>query len=186
MRNVFSRSNTYGALHSIYDEIGAFGTGASVVYDDFDTVILHHPLTFGEYALGMDYRRRVGSFTRVCPYTVLQLVQDFGLDNVSIGVKNQYERRNFESKVDVVHVIEERSERAGKKGAKGMKYSSVYYEPAASQGQVLRESGFYDFSVLAPRWRVTGGSTYGRSSLDSVFLKKISIFQKGRNSFKNK
>lgn len=175
MRNVFSRSNTYGTLHSIYDELGAFGTGASVVYDDFNSVILQHPLTFGEYAIGMDYRRAVASFTRVCQYTVLQVVQDFGLNNCSANVKNQYERRNYEAKVDVVHVIEERADRNGKRGAKGMRFSSVFYEPGGLHNVVLRESGFHDFPVLAPRWRTTGGGTYGSGPGEEALGDAVSL-----------
>lgn len=49
MLDIFSRSNTYRALHSLYEELGAFGTGVSVLMDDYENVIHHHPMTVGEY-----------------------------------------------------------------------------------------------------------------------------------------
>ena len=49
MLDVFAQSNTYNALHSMYEELGVFGTAASVVMPDFKDMIRHTPLTFGEY-----------------------------------------------------------------------------------------------------------------------------------------
>ena len=37
MLMVFSRSNTYRALHSVYEELGAFGTAANIILPDFDS-----------------------------------------------------------------------------------------------------------------------------------------------------
>ena len=37
-----SRARTPTALHSMYEELGAYGTSASIIVDDFDSVI-HHP-----------------------------------------------------------------------------------------------------------------------------------------------
>jgi hypothetical protein len=34
MRDMFNVSNTYRALHSIYQELGCFGTGATIIQND--------------------------------------------------------------------------------------------------------------------------------------------------------
>jgi Bacteriophage head to tail connecting protein len=39
MLMVFTKSNTYRALHSMYEELGAFGTAASIIVPNFDTVL---------------------------------------------------------------------------------------------------------------------------------------------------
>lgn len=41
MQMVFAKSNTYRALHSMYEELGAFGTAGTIVLADFNSVIHH-------------------------------------------------------------------------------------------------------------------------------------------------
>jgi hypothetical protein len=45
MQLVFQKSNTYRALHTMYEELGAFGTATSIVLPDFKNVIHHYPVT---------------------------------------------------------------------------------------------------------------------------------------------
>ena len=45
MMNVFSRSNTYRVLHSLYEEMAAFGTGCSMLFRDFEDLIRLYPQT---------------------------------------------------------------------------------------------------------------------------------------------
>ena len=53
MQMVFNQSNTYRALQMAYEELGAFGTTAVVLLDDFESVIHCMPLTIGEFALAL-------------------------------------------------------------------------------------------------------------------------------------
>jgi hypothetical protein len=164
MRDVFARSNTYQTLQLIYNELSAFSTAANVLYDDFDHVIWHQPHTFGEYALATDFRRRVNTFVREVPYTVWEMVQEFGLENVSLSVRNQYDRGNYDHRVPVMHIIEPRPENERDRsigGARNMPFRSTWFEPNGPSGVVLRDSGFRKFPVLAPRWMTIAGDTYG-------------------------
>jgi hypothetical protein len=164
MQMVFARSNTYRAFHGIYEELGAFGTGASVVVNDFDNVIHHHPLTVGEYALATDYKGRVNTLFREFKMTVGQMVAEFGKDNVSAAVRAMYDRNNVDALVTVLHAIEPRLERdQSKRDSLNMPFRSVYLDPADTSGKMLRESGFREFRALAPRWACTGGDVYGNS-----------------------
>lgn len=52
LRRVFAASNTYRSLHTLYEELGLFGTASSIVLPNFENVLHHYPLTIGEYALG--------------------------------------------------------------------------------------------------------------------------------------
>lgn len=165
MRAVFAHSNTYRSLHTLYEELGLFGTAATVVLPDFDNVLHHYPLTAGEFAVSTDYRGKVDTLVREMQMTVGQLVGQFGIDKVSPTVKNAFDRGAMNVWIPVIHIIEPRKNRDTTKGdAKEMPWSSVYFESASGPDLgVLSESGFKVFPVLAPRWAVTGNDIYGNS-----------------------
>ena len=164
MQMVFYKSNTYRALQMAYEELGAFGTSATLIYDDFDRVIHCHPLTIGEFAIATDSRGRVNTVYREFRMTVAMLVQEFGVANVSRAVKDMYDRGQLDEWVDVINAIEPRTERDPRKtDAKNMPYLSVYFEKSGDKGKVLRETGFTEFPAMCARWSVTGGDIYGTS-----------------------
>ena len=164
MQMVFYKSNTYRALQMAYEELGAFGTSATLIYDDFDRVIHCHPLTIGEFAIATDSRGRVNTVYREFRMTVAMLVQEFGLENVSRTVKDLYDRGQTDEWVEVINAIEPRTERDPRKtDAKNMPYLSVYFEKSGDKGKVLRETGFTEFPAMCARWSVTGGDIYGTS-----------------------
>ena len=80
IRRVFASSNTYRVLHSIYGELGLFGTACSMVLPDFENVIHHYPLTIGEYALATNAQGAVDTVVREFQMTVEQMVEQFGLE----------------------------------------------------------------------------------------------------------
>lgn len=164
MQMVFYKSNTYRALQMAYEELGAFGTSATLIYDDFDRVIHCHPLTIGEFAIATDSRGRVNTVYREFRMTVAMLVREFGLENVSRTVKDLYDRGQMDEWVEVINAIEPRTERDPRKtDAKNMPYLSVYFEKSGDKGKVLREAGFTEFPAMCARWSVTGGDIYGTS-----------------------
>lgn len=164
MLQVFQRSNTYRVLHSMYEELGAFGTAASLVAPDFDNVIHHHPLTIGEYAIATNWKGEVVTLYREFQKTVSEVVKEFGIERVSRSTRSAFERGHLDMWVTVVHAVEPRADRdAAKRDAANMPWRSVYFETAADGDEVLRESGFRRFPVLCPRWSVSGGDVYGNS-----------------------
>lgn len=161
---VFQRSNTYRALHSIYEELGAFGTAASIVTPDYQNVIHHYPLTAGEYCLATNWKGEVTTLYREFQKTVHELVAEFGIDKVSPTVKNLYNRGSLDQWVTVIHAIEPRTDRdPSKRDNQNMAWKSVYFEVGGKPGEVLRESGFRRFPALCPRWATSGGDIYGNS-----------------------
>jgi hypothetical protein len=167
MREIFNRSNTYRSLHMLYEELGCFGTAATLVLPDFDDVVRHYPLTVGEYALATDSRGEVKTLYREFELTVSQLVQEFGIDNVSSSVREAHTRGNLEDWRRVVHCVEpriDRDPRLARTDARHKAYRSVYFEQGRTEHEgFLRDSGFDEFPVLAPRWLVTPGDVYGAS-----------------------
>lgn len=165
IRAIFASSNTYRALHSMYQELGLFGTAASIVLPDFDNVLHHYPLTIGEYALGTNAKGEVDTLVREFQMTVGQAVEQFGVDNVSMSIRNLWTKGSYDSWVDVVHMIQPRRDRDTRKmDGKNKRFASIYLEPGKDNfDKFLSESGFDRFPALAPRWEVTGGDVYGTS-----------------------
>ena len=162
---IFSSSNTYRSLHTLYEELGLFGTAATIVLPDFDSVIHHYPLTVGEYALGTDYKGVVNTLCREFQMQVGQMIEQFGKDNCSETVVNLYNRHQVDQWVDVIHMIEPRKDRDfTKRDSVNMRFASCYIEPGKDNtDRYLSESGFEKFPALAPRWVVTGNDIYGTS-----------------------
>lgn len=166
MRGVFSRSNTYRATHSVFEELGVFGTGVSIASDDYQTLVHHTPLTAGRYALATDDRGMVSTIYREEVMTVEQVVRKFGYKRCSMSVRNAYDRGNYDHRIDIVHVIEPRKDRdTTKRDARNMPFKSIYFEASRSSDATnfLRESGFKRFPALAPRFTVTATDVYGFS-----------------------
>ena len=164
MQLVFQKSNTYRALHTMYEELGAFGTASSIVLPDYNNVIHHYPQTIGEYALATNYQGRVNTLYREFEKTVAEIVKEFGIDKVSTTVKNLYDRGQLDTWITIIHAIEPREDRDPKmRDSLNMAYGSYYFELGSNPGKYLRESGFVDFPVVAPRWATTGGDIYGHS-----------------------
>lgn len=166
MLSIFSKSNTYRTLHQLYEELGAFGTGATVMLDDFDTGIHHYPMTIGEYCLSLDYKGRVNTLYHEYERKVWEVVEEFGLENCSLTVRNHYDNGNYDIPVLLCHFIEPRppgERKAGSPLAKHMAFRSCTYERGQPGDKLLRDSGMRFFRGLAPRWQLTPGDTYGSS-----------------------
>jgi hypothetical protein len=164
MHTAFQKSNTYRALHQVYEELGAFGTAATIVEPNFNSVIHHYPLTVGEYAIATDWQGKPTVIYREFEKTVSDTVREFGYANCSSTVQSAYNTGQLETWVPVMHAIEPRTDRdPSKRDAKNMQWASYYFELGGAENKVLRESGFKQFPALAPRWAVSGGDIYGNS-----------------------
>ncbi len=164
MHAVFEKSNTYRALQQVYEELGAFGTGASLVFPDFRSIIHHYPLTTGEYAIAQSWKGEVNVLYREFEKTVSDLVAEFGLKNCSSTVQTLYSNGQLEAWVPIIHAIEPRSDRdPSKRDAINMEWGSYYFELSGNSDVCLRESGYRRFPGVVPRWAVSGGDIYGNS-----------------------
>jgi hypothetical protein len=164
LQSIFRSSNFYRGLNSLYRELGAFGTGGTLLLPDYKNVIRLYSLTAGEYCIAQDYRGEVDTLYREYERTVEQVVREFGLENCSAQVKNYWSTNKFDLKVTIVHSIEPRKDRdTTMRDAKNMPWVSRHFEHANREKPYLRDSGFEVFRGLCPRWETTGGDTYGQS-----------------------
>jgi hypothetical protein len=171
MRDIFAKSNTYRALHQIYEELSSYGTAANVCVPDFTDVLRHYPLTAGQYAIATDDRDEVDTLYREFQLTVSQIVGQFvkqpggALDwsVCSTQIKNLYDRGMYDTWVPVLHAIQPNADYDPQlRNNRSMKFSSCYIETGANnEGRFLRESGYKRFPALCPRWMISGGDVMG-------------------------
>lgn len=164
MGMVFQRSNTYRALHGMYEELGGFGTAASIILPDYKNIIHHYPVTTGEFCVAQDYQGKICTIYREFEKTVGEMVKEFGYKQCSKTVQNLYDRGSLDAWIPIIHAIEPRADRdIRKKDALNMPWASYYFEIGGDRNKYLRESGFKEFPAVVPRWATAGGDIYGNS-----------------------
>jgi hypothetical protein len=185
MQTAFMRCGVYQSLPTTYGDMGVFATAALGVEEDFDKIARFTSFPIGSYAISNNDKLQVDAFTRDLRMTVRQLVKKFGQTDEKSGrpmwehfsdfVKQEFDRGNYETWVDVCHIITPNMEwNPEALSAKHTKpYASCYYEKGTVQGsqhsnymeqhqdRFLRESGYDYFPVLVPRWEVTGEDVWG-------------------------
>jgi len=172
MAEIFSRSNLYNCLQTVYEEMGVFGTGAMLLQEDHEDVIRCYPFTAGEYGLANSDRLNVDTFYREFQLTVAQTVEKFGKENCSEEVNGMHKQGQLDKWVTILHAIEPNHARdMSQKDNQNMPYRSDKF---------LGDSGYEEFPVMAPRWHVTGVDIYGRSPAMDVLgdVKALQIEQK--------
>ncbi|MDT3539831.1 portal protein [Cronobacter sakazakii] len=178
MNDMFNKSNLYQSLPIIYSSLGTFGTGALAVLEDDEDVIRTMPFPVGSYYIANSPRLSVDTCFRKFSMTVRQLVREFGLNNVSSSTKSAFENGTYEKWVDVVHAVYPNMNReTGKMNAKNKAFRSVYFEIGGDNDKVLRESGYDEFPIMAPRWEVNGEDVYGSSCPGMIALGQVKALQ---------
>jgi hypothetical protein len=182
---VFAKSNLYNALHTLYGELGVFGTGVLWVDEDEEDIVRGYTMTVGEYWLASSNRQIVDTIYRSFWWSVRQIVDTFGRDNVSLAIRANYDSGQLDQEYEIVHAIEPnpnhnpRSARLplnsafpwGGTLASELPFRSVWFERAATgENGLLRVSGYEEFPVMAPRWALAGNETYGSDSPGWVAL----------------
>lgn len=162
LARMFANSNIYNVLSGQYEELGGFGSGPMLLYEDRQDVIRAYGLTVGEYWQAIDDRNEVNTLMREMQWTVGQVVQRFGEENCSRAVKNLYSRGQLNEPVIIRHAIEPNDlYRPGLIGFKGKPWRSVWWEVGADKDALLGKEGFNSKPFVAPRWRIISNDTYG-------------------------
>lgn len=161
MREVMARSNLYNVLPTIYGEEGVFGTAAMAALPDERDVVRFYPFTVGSYMIANSDRQQVDTLYREFKMTARQMEQQFGKAALSGTIQNLL-TTNSEAWVDVCHATQPNEEREpGRKDNTNMAWQSVYWEKGGDNDKLVRQSGFQEFPVMAPRWDVLGEDVYG-------------------------
>ncbi len=178
MNEVFNRSNLYQSLPLMYDGLGTFATGAMAVVADPQRVIRTVPFPTGSFYIANGADLSVDTAFREFSMTVRQVITEFGTDAASDTVKSQWNSGQYGQWVNVVHAVYPNLDRqTGKLEAKHKAYKSVYYEANSTDDKLLRESGYDEFPIMAPRWEVNGEDVYGSSCPGMVALGSVKALQ---------
>lgn len=160
---IFAKSNIYGVMNASYEELGGFGTACGYIEEDFETVARGRNFTAGEYAFGQDKSGRINTFARQYSMTVGQLVEEFGIDNVSGQVAQMYKTGSIDAWIKVRHLVEPNDDRIpNRKDFKNKPFRSIQWEMGGEADTALKVSGYDEFPFYCPRWQtVNTSSVYG-------------------------
>lgn len=170
MRYLLHQSNFYNAIHGLYADLGAFGTGL-LIEDADENGLKFHRVDCGEYVLDVNGDGFVDSFFRRMNLTSRQIIDLWGESNVPHAVVTSA-KDNAASGVtrwDVIQGVFPREDlRYGDPSYRGKPYVSVYWITAGAgnsgaRGHILSEGGYDMFPAFAPRWDIHFGDVYGRS-----------------------
>lgn len=162
LMTIFSRSNFYGSIHSMYKELAAFGTGAMLIEEDFESVIRARPFTIGEYMTALDSKYRARTLYRQFAMTADQMIEAYGIEAVSDQIKSCYDNGNGEKRFEVVQAIEPNGLlNPYRKDFQGKQFISAHFELNNDPDKMLRLSGYNEMPFVVARWDVNGVDVYG-------------------------
>ena len=173
MYDFMNATNFYGAAKSGYGELGLFGTEACFMAENWQKGMVCHGLTFGEYWLDVSENLEPDTLLRQVPMTVRQMVAKFvasewdrrELDwsKVSTAVKVAWDNSNYNTVVDVMHLVEPNPAwHPVRMDAAGKRFRSIYWEAKCDRlREVLDASGQEEQPFWAARWDATGSDVWG-------------------------
>lgn len=164
MYQVLRGSNIYRTLDACYGDIGLYGTFGGLIVGDFENVIHSHAFPMGLYRLAENEDGVTDTLHYDCRKTVRQVVEQFGLENVSSRVRTAWNNNRFSDWVDIRHAIEPRLERDPTSPLSKDKPWASYYWEKDQTDKFLAVSGFTHGPILGPRWEQVAGETYSVSS----------------------
>jgi hypothetical protein len=194
----FERSNLYNTLPMMYGDLGSFGTAPLSIEESAKNTLICHSFPIGSYRIAKDFDGKVNVFFRQFRMTVRQIIATFGKQNgkgepdwsvFSTFVRAAYERGQYETWVDVCHVVKPNDEHDEYAlTSKYKKFESCYYESGFGSTQTtnylqpgydsyLKESGFDIFPILCPRWFVNGEDVYATDCPGMTALGDIKSLQ---------
>ena len=175
LMEAFARSNLYNGLAVVYDDLATYGTAAMFIEEHPTDIMRVHVPPIGSYFLALDDAYKVNSFYRKTTFSVEQLVRRFGLERTSEATQNLFDRKDYDTRIEVLQVIEPNDAvMSGNLDSSGMPWRSVWIETGTGAGKgsaafnsrsqvILGDSGFNEWPVPAPRWQVVGEDAYGHS-----------------------
>jgi hypothetical protein len=163
----FAKSNLYNCLHEVYGIEATFATAVLYIEEDEEDDVRGYVFPVGQFMLAASASQRVDTMYREFSMTAAQMVENFGIKNVSTTVQLAYRENRKDQWFEVAHAIEpNRGRDTGKLDGKNKPWRSVWWEKSASslENKFLRQSGFEEFPVMVGRWFVTGEDVYGSGS----------------------
>jgi hypothetical protein len=164
LQSTIAGSNVYTALISLYMRLGQFGTACALLVPDEFTTVRLDVIDEGAYWLGQDRRGRVCTLLRRCDWTIRQIVESFGAENVPDDLRREYENGNLETPRRCWNLVcPMREVPAAERGVFGEHpFASLYWIDGDRDADTFVAARGYDYNpIIAPRWSTPTGSVYG-------------------------
>ena len=172
LQGAMAGSNVYPALDQMYGQLAVFGTAAALLVPDDETVMRLIVLDAGAYWVSENRRDVVDTLLRRTSYTVEQIAQEYGVENLSGQVRDLHERGELDRPMTVWNYIApfdavpEAFRAELPQGDDAPQFVSVHFIPGGvfsgvGEMNVLAVRGFWYCPILCPRWRALPGSAYG-------------------------
>jgi len=188
MLRVMSSSNYYVAKAQQYEDLVVFGTAPMLIYEDYDNVIRCYNPAAGEYYCAEGARFSVDTLYRRITMTVAQTVDEFGIENCSVGVQQGWRTPGGKDREIVIcHAIEpnpdfvEDPNHIGPGGEPVQhRWREYFWEFGGNSNKMLRARGYHEQPFSCPRWNLIGNDPYGRSpGMDALGdIKQLQLEQK--------
>lgn len=175
MRQAMQSSGLYNVLHSLWGDLGLYGTDCAIVERDPKLTFYGQALVPGEYWLGQNGRGLIDTLYREFKMPVQQIVAKFVYRNdpsnkpdwsvCTQKVKDLWDKGDNATLIEVKHVIMPRYDRDARSMLpKDKPVMSVYWEVGDNtQDTLLGNLGYDTNPVLASRWDATGTDVWGVS-----------------------
>jgi hypothetical protein len=162
MYTAFHRSNFQEQIQELYDDLVVFGTATMMIEPDDINNFRFSTRHIAEIYVAENAQGRIDTVYRKFKMTARAAIDQFGEAQVSDRIKHTEQRDPYEM-VDIVHVVQPRSERDPAKINRTNKPFASFYLDRDDQ-QVLSESGYDEFPYVCPRWLKSSTELgYGRS-----------------------
>ena len=177
---IFNKSNFYPMAAVSYYELGVFGTAPMSIKADFEDIVRFDTYTVGEYWIATNSRGVVDVLYRRIWKTPVQLIEEFGKENVSHETITKANTKP-DDKIKVIHAVEPNDERIPDMiDAENKTYRSVYYEEGSRADEgFLAVSGFDTFPYVVSRWSVNASDPYGTDQPGLIALGDAKQLQAG-------
>lgn len=158
-----------------YLELGLFGTEAGFLEEHWQSGMVCHGLTWGEYSIGLGDDMRPDTLTRQVPLTTWQAVQRFVASKydrremdwtrVSPAVKDAWDNSNYQRSFDFLHLVEPNPVwDPVRLDFRGKRWRSLYWQPNETAVSGLADwGGMEEKPFWAARWAASSGDPYGSS-----------------------
>lgn len=161
---VMAESNFYNTLAVMYLDLVIFGTAALLIYEDRQSVIRCYNPNLGEFYIAQSHRLQVDTFAREFQYTVAQLEQRFGKENLSATLQEKCKQggARLQETFDVSHLIIPNDYKNPAVG-KQFPFVEYYWQTGGTLGEILAVKGYFELPGVFPRWETSGNDSYGNS-----------------------
>lgn len=162
---ILARSNFYNAIHCCYQEL-PFGQAPLGIFPSYETVVHFLPFPIGTYSLAVGANGVVNAFGYKYEMTPAQLVEQFGIENVSELVKESIRNnKQYSDKVAICMLVEPNTDYSSDSVSNAkMPYRIMYWEEKQNDKEWLSVCGAKEFPVPVARYLVNGLETYGKGA----------------------